>query len=245
MKLALLTTCAILGSTALLPAGLINFDDVSGPVNTRVVQQSNHYSAQGVLIQTILNATDGLQVGDTFTATPRDDGFGVGAFATVNAATASSAPNFAVSHHVVCDPTCHAVFASDELLFSFDTPVASASLVTDTANPEAADVVRLIALKRLGGNQYQILAITSGLDNATSFPANQLQVAVDGGFTDLLFETTTESEGIDNLDFTDVPEPSTISLALAGAAAILIRGYATNRIASAASSKERSRSRCS
>ncbi|MBS1824436.1 MAG: hypothetical protein JST93_03880 [Acidobacteria bacterium] len=237
MKLAL---CALLGA-ALLPAGLINFDDVSGPVNTRAVQQSNHYSAQGVLIQTILNATDGLQVGDTFTATPRDDGFGVGAFATINAATATSSPNFAVSHHVVCDPTCHAVFASDELLFSFDTPVASASLVTDTANPEAADVVRLIALKRLGGNQYQILAITSGLDNATSFPANQLQVAVDGGFTDLLFETTTEAEGIDNLDFTNVPEPSTISLALLGACAI----YSVRRITSAAISNERSRSRCS
>ena len=245
MKFAARACSALFACSVLLPAGFINFDDVTGPVNTRVVQQSNHYSAQGVLIQTIQNATDGLQVGDIFTATPRDDGFGVGAFATVNAATASSAPNFAVAHHVICDPTCRAVFASDELLFSFDTPVASASLVTDTANPEAADVVRLIALKRLGGNQYQILAITSGLDNATSFPANQLQVAVDGGFTDLLFETTTEAEGIDNLTFSEVPEPSTISLALAGAAAILIRGYSSRRIASAASSTERSRNRCS
>lgn len=216
---------AFLASALLLPAGVINFDDVTGPLNTRIITQSNHYAAQGVTIQSIANATDGKVVGDTFTATPHDDGLGIGAFAIIHVTTTVSTPNMAASHHRICDPTCHTVFSSDELLFSFDTPVTSAGLFTDTAPGEAADVVRLLALKRLGGNQFQILAIASGLDNATTAPGNFLQVAVAGGFTDLLFETTTEAEGIDNLTFSPVPEPSAISMAALGAAALIIRRY--------------------
>lgn len=223
MKHAILAAGAVLAGALLLPAGVIDFDDVSGPLNTRIITQSNHYAAQGVTIQTIANATDGKVVGDTFTATLRDDGLGVGAFAIIHVTTTVSTPNMAASHHRICDPTCHTVFSSDELLFSFNTPVTSASLVTDIAPAETADVVRLLALKRLGGNQFEILAIASGLDNATTSPGNLLQVAVAGGFTDLLFETTTEAEGIDNLTFSPVPEPSAITLAILGAAGLFLR----------------------
>ncbi|MBL8173037.1 MAG: PEP-CTERM sorting domain-containing protein [Bryobacterales bacterium] len=223
MKQAILAAGVFLGGAIVLPAGLVNFDDVSGPLNTHMVTQSNHYSGQGVTIQTIVNATDGKAVGDTFSATLRNDGAGAGAFSIIHVTTTVSTPNMAAAYHRVCNPTCHAVFASDELLFTFATPVTSASLFTDTAPAEGADVVRLMALRRLAENQYQILAIATGLDNATTAPGNFLQVSVAGGFTHLLFETTTEAEGVDNLSFSPVPEPSAAALTALGAAGVLLR----------------------
>jgi hypothetical protein len=209
--------------------GSINFDDISSSPGFGYFFSSTRYAAQGVTFNIVNSVSDTAAVGDTFTATLTSHEAGTaGAPLIFNNSAAVSAPNFAVPLKVVCpNGSCTTQFNSEEMLMTFSVPVNFAELFTDIAPDEAADVVRLLALKSLGNNQYKIMAIDSGFDNQTSVPANRLSVYVPGGFDALLFQTTTEQEGFDNLNFANVPEPG--SMALMGSGLALVGLWARRR----------------
>jgi hypothetical protein len=110
-----------------------------------------------------------------------------------------------------------------DVFMSFASPITSLSLLTDDTGGEAADVVRLLALKSLGGGNYEVIAVAVGSDDATTSPANLLEVNVPAGFSFAVFQTTTEQEGFDDLTFTALPEPGIMALVSVGLATFLAR----------------------
>lgn len=196
-------------------ATVINFDEVPFASGSAGIGLPNRYIARGVNIQTIQNATDGKQIGDTFFATPRDTGFGIGSFGILGTEAAVSPTNVVVP---LATQGSSLIFLGDELLFSFLTPVTSVSLSTDLALGELPDLVRLLMLEKVGTNEFRIIDSVSGFDNATNIANNTLSLTSAQPFSYALFETTTEIEGIDNLTFTPVPEPSTWVMAAVGLA---------------------------
>jgi len=225
----LLVATALLSFGGKLPAAtIINFDDVTVSSNSIRIVSPTRYASRGVTIQTIVNATDGLGMGDTFTADLRITEFGEGRIGIYNPASgaAVSPPNIVIP---LATSNGSFRFLGDELLLSFGTPVYSASVVSDDFFPEGPHVVRLLALRSLGNQQFEILAVASGFDNATSSPANLLAVGLSGGFSYALIETTTEFEGFDDLTFEPVPEPSYTGLVVGLSSALLCSQWRSRR----------------
>lgn len=81
---------------------------------------------------------------------------------------------------------------------------------------------RSLGLKDLGNNLFEIVAVASALDNEVVSPNNVLALNYAAGFDAIVFETTTEQEGFDNLTFQAVPKPG--KYLLSGAALIAIAG---------------------
>jgi hypothetical protein len=131
-----------------------------------------------------------------------------------------SPPNFAAASMVFGG-------AANDLLIAFATPVTSIQLTTDDASPDGggADIVRLLALVSTGNpNEYQVLALAQGLDNATTSPANLLSVDLGGTpFSYAIFQATSEAEGFDDLTFNTVPEPFALTLGLIAGVCVLRR----------------------
>src|SRR5262249_11220903 len=96
---------------------------------------------------------------------------------------------------------------------------------------EGPDIVRLLALAPTANpDQFVVLAIAEGLDNATMPPGNLLSVTLGGvPFSFALFQVTTEAEGFDDLTFQTVtgaavPEPGSLLLWLVGVGGFLLIG---------------------
>jgi len=191
-------------------ATTITFDD--RPVTNLIpaIYPSNQYAGQGVTIQTIILTQSINTVGQIFSLTLSSDNFGV-----LSNDNSVSPPNFAVATNVFAT-------ASSAVLFSFSTPVSSVSLQTDDAPNEIPDVVRLMLLESLGGGNFRVTAVVTGLDNAISAPQNILALT-SGAASFAVFATATEAEGFDNLTFQPVPEPGTMLLVGAGVASALAR----------------------
>jgi hypothetical protein len=205
----------LIGSADSAYATTITFDNL--PPVTNNTQAGNTYDASGIHISTLLTIPNTVDnVGDTFTATPFSDTFWL--ISNPGGGGSISSPNFAAATNG----------GLNEVLFSFSSPINSLSLQTDNTPGEAADVLRLLALQLIGPNQYQVVAVASGSDDATTFPANFLQVA-GTTFSYAIFQTTTEQEGFDNVDFTAVPEPATLSLLFTGLAGFAYRNRRRNR----------------
>jgi hypothetical protein len=188
----------MIGSVGSVQATTITFDDQ--PAVTNNTQAGSTYDALGIHISTLLSIPNTVDtVGDTFTATAFSDTFWL--ISNPGGGGSISNPNFAAATNG----------GLNEVLFSFSTPIYSLSLQTDNTPGEGADIVRLLALQLIGPNQYQVVAVASGSDDAIAFPANFLQVS-GSPFSYAIFQTTTEQEGFDNVAFTAVPEPATLSL---------------------------------
>jgi len=137
---------------------------------------------------------DAVSVGSSFTQTNRDVTFvisaGEGGLGYV------SPPNFAAATGG----------GTKDVFFSFPVMVTSLSLRLDTAPETPGDLVRLLALKELGPGTFEVMSIDSAQDNVA---AATLSVSLGGmPFQWAAFQTTTETEGFDDLTFTVVPEPA-------------------------------------
>jgi hypothetical protein len=207
----------MIGSAGSVHATTVNFDDL--PTVSNNFQAGSTYDGLGIHISTlgsIPNTVD--SVGDTFdiTGLPSSDTFWL--ISNPGGAGSISNPNFAAATNG----------GLNEVLFRFSTPITSLSLQTDNTPGEAADVVRLLALQQTGPTTFQVIAVASGSDDATTFPANFLQVT-GTGFSFAIFQTTTEQEGFDNVVFSPIPEPATLSLLFTGLAGFAYRNRRRNR----------------
>jgi len=188
-------------------ATVINFDDVTADFNGTEFP-GNLYSARGVTF-TRGSIPDAVAVGDAITLSDPQAILPIaGNFNSI------SEPNFAAP----------AFGQTPELLMAFSTPVTSVRLTSDDASPELPDVIRLLALAPgAGANQYTVLALAQGRDDAVAPPDNLLSVdLVCAPFSYALFQTPTESEGFDDLTFTPIPEPSALAMAMAALSAVAV-----------------------
>ncbi len=82
-------------------------------------------------------------------------------------------------------------------------------------------MIRLIAVAPTGNpNEFQVIAGAEASDNATTSPGNLLSLTGLPPFSFAIFQTTTEQEGFDNLNFTTVPEPVSYALLALGLGAL-------------------------
>ncbi len=185
-------------------ATVLNFDEISGSLYGTLYNQ-DQYIDQGIRISSGSSPQAPLQVNDVFTlGDPRTDFYvyqnteAVSGFNTAGATgQTGSNPN--------------------DLLLTFTTPVNFVSLRTDHAM-ESPDVVQLVGLVPTGNPlEFRVNAVFSALDNATSAPLDTLSLSLSSGFTYVMFQETTDSETIDDLTYTQVPEPAAGCLLLVGA----------------------------
>lgn len=180
------TAVAIVAALSVLCASAravtVNFDTL--PAGSYA---GNALAALGVTFTTG-TIPDSVNVGDVITLASPVSGFEV----FNQPANAVSPPNFATALGV----------GTNDLLMSFSSPVTSVRVRTDHFSPESSDVVRLLALAPTGNpNEFQVLGIAQGSDNATSAPGDTLAVSMATPFSFALFQTTTEAEGFDDLTF--------------------------------------------
>ena len=207
----------VIGSAGSAYATTITFDDLP-PVSNNF-QAGSTYDAQGIHISTLASIPNTVDaVGDTFDIAGLASSDTFWLISNPGGGGSISNPNFAAATNG----------GLNEVLFRFSTPITSLSLQTDNTPGEAADVVRLLALQQTGPTTFQVIAVASGSDDATTFPANFLQVT-GTGFSFAIFQTTTEQEGFDNIVFSPIPEPATLSLLFTGLAGFAYRNRRRNR----------------
>lgn len=184
--------CLILALASMTFGTTIDFDSVdAGPIS------GDTYSAEGVVFLSG-SVPDTLAVGSVFTISSPDPNLLI-----VDSDSHISPPNFAAASG--------AFFGiADDLLMTFSGPVSTVSLTTDAANPDGggADIVRLMALEATGNpGEFRVLDVVEAFDDEIAPPGNLLTVTNGGvAFRHALFQTTTEPEGFDDLNFTLVPD---------------------------------------
>ena len=204
----LVRTVAVLylvGMGAGARAATINFDDL-----TPGTFAGDSLASQGVVFNSATVDLENISVGDDITLTFVTNAFNV---SSPSARGAVSLPNYAIGVTV----------ARSDMLFSFTTPVTSASLATDVELNETPQLVRLLALEETStANVFTVLALDEGSSNAVSAPGNILSVDLGGTPFDVaLFQITgSGAEGFDDLTFSPVPLPAALWLFSSGLCAL-------------------------
>lgn len=195
----------------------INFDELQadGIIGNSIgIYPGNHYASSGVLFRTgeLVSGPNG-----TYILTNPVDSFEV---LGGPGQPAVSAPNFAIPRGA----------GTRDLLMIFTLAVTSVTVTSDRAI-EGPDIIRLGALQATSvPNQFTVLGYAETFDNATTFPANQLTINLNGpSFSYALFQITTEQEGFDNLSFTQVPEPGSLAMFASSGVVILLRERRSKR----------------
>jgi hypothetical protein len=188
---------ALVGVAHSASAVLIDFDNLpAGNQNGNVLAASGVTFATGNIPNVILGP---------FTFSNFDPRF------SIFASSAVSQPNIAVALGG----------GLNDVLMSFSSPITAISVNSDSAPAEIADVIRLIAVAPTGNpNEFQVIAVAEAFDNATTSPGNLLSLTGLPPFSFAIFQTTTEQEGFDNLNFTRVSEPGTYALLALGLVAL-------------------------
>ena len=188
---------ALAGAAQPASAVLIDFDNLAaGDQNGNVLAASGVTFATGNIPNVIVAP---------FTFSNFDPRF------SIFASSAVSQPNIAVALGG----------GLNDVLMSFSTPITAISVNSDSAPAEIADVIRLIAVAPTGNpNEFQVIAVAEASDNATTSPGNLLSLTGLPPFSFAIFQTTTEQEGFDNLNFTTVPEPGSYALLAIGLVAL-------------------------
>lgn len=142
--------------------------------------------------------------------------FGSGDIVAYNNGVVHNGPNSPPSTPYVYAP------GTRDMLMSFTTAVTSASVDLDTYIPEGGDTVRLIALRLVAG-QFVVVQSVEAIDDPGN-PGRPFSITLNvnpgSSFQYLLFQSTTEQEGFDNLTYTVVPVPSTVLMGGAGLAGV-------------------------
>lgn len=187
---------------------LINFDTPEATINPTTVPGTT-YSASGVTFTTVLRAG---------TATPVVGAAISLSFVSSDMFLYEGANAFSADQFAGPSPGGGA----NDLLMAFSTPITRISVVSDQTVGESSEIIRLIALRHLGGAAYEVLGFAEGSDAAIGLPASLLEVDLGAtAFTHVLFEVTTEQEGFDDLRFRTVPEPAPLALLALGLLAAL------------------------
>jgi len=192
MKLgALILSLGVVGSAS---AVVLDFDALSAGANA-----SN--AVPGVTITTG-NIVDSVSVGDVITWSETFDGFHVYA----DASTAWSGDNVAYAQ------------GTQDALLTFDDLAAGLSLLSDRYPNDGNDVIRLIGLKSLGDSGFEVMEVFETTDGFTDGIGNLMSLT--GTYKHVVFQSTTEQEGFDNVRYEAVPEPATLAALGLGLAAL-------------------------
>ncbi len=194
---------AFFSAQSLTQAGVIRigFDELAADGilgNSTGIYSGDHYASSGVLFRTGELVAGPLGTFDFINSENSFEVLGGPGQPSI------SLPNFAVPRGA----------GTRDLLMIFTTPVTSVSLTSDNYFPETPDVIRLGALQSTSTpNRFALLGYDQKLDNEISPPGNLLSIGLNGmSFSYALFQVNTESEGFDDLTFTQVPEPTSITL---------------------------------
>ncbi|MEA5620583.1 DUF4114 domain-containing protein [Cronbergia sp. UHCC 0137] len=161
----------------------INFDNLSSGT-----QPSNALQDVGVLLYSV-EASGTVAVSENITFENVENSFQL-----LDYSQFSSPPNGVIS---LLEPL-------GDVLIEFTNPVNEVSLVSDLTigDPGGVDIVRLIALEKVGENEFEVLAIDEIFDDETTLPEATLSLNLGNeSFSYALFEVTTELEGFDDLSF--------------------------------------------
>jgi hypothetical protein len=171
-------------SSATVNARVINFDNLSTGD-----QPGNVLSTEGVTFTTC-DIPDDIQSGDMITVSDPRDGFEV-----------LDDPNYAVSPPAYALPLGR---ATADLLITFAAPVAFVSVRSDHFPSDATDLIRLVALAATDvPGQFEVLTFVNAYDDAVGSPQDLLALDLSATPTSfVVFQSTTELEGFDNLAYT-------------------------------------------
>lgn len=185
---------ALAAGTALLtsllpdraPATIIDFETpVIATPNAELSGET--FAAQGVRFRTV-RLTGTVAIGGTITLTDQNSDLRLYRDAS------------AISGEQLAGPALGGT--ANDLLMSFDHPLASISLTSDDT-VETANPIRLIALAATAtAGRYRVIDFIDAQDDAVSAPANLLSLAPSENFTFALFEVRAQQEGFDDLTFT-------------------------------------------
>jgi hypothetical protein len=171
---------------------IVNFDDAGLGLG---VHAGNIFLADGVRI-TSCTAPDAISVGATITLTGLQPWFELWQYGW-----AVSPPNYMVALNAGVTDT----------LLSFTVPVTSVAMSLDFYPDEAVDTDRLVILQSTGSNTFKVLKFIEFTDEVGVPPAAHVSIDLGGdSFSYVLFQTLTELEGFDDLEFYTtgpIPEP--------------------------------------
>jgi hypothetical protein len=162
---------------------LINFDD---PTLAAGVHAGNIFLEDGLRITSCL-APDSIKTGKTITLTGLQPWIELWRYGW-----AVSAPNYVVALNA----------GTTDMLLSFTVPVTNVAIKLDFYPNEIKDKGRIAIVEPTTGNSFEVLKIVEFTDENGVPPATSVAIDLDGtAFSYVLFQTLTELEGFDDLEF--------------------------------------------